>query len=207
MFIATCPLILASASPRRKEYFNRLGLEYRVLPASLDETPELGESPCDFAQRMARGKAEQIANSNPKSCVIGADTVVALDQRIFGKPQDAEDALAMLSTLQGRRHEVTTAFALIALDRKIKETEACTTQVTFGNFTESILAAYVATGEPADKAGAYGIQGKGGFLVQTLSGSYSNVVGLPVYELVQALLRHGLVRVDNSTAMPLASVR
>lgn len=193
MFIARCPLILASASPRRQEYLTRLGLTFRIIPATIDETPEPGESPAAFARRMAATKAGQIADAHPEACVIGADTVVALDHRIFGKPRDPEEALAMLTTLQGRTHEVTTGFALVATSRNIEEVAAVTTLVTFGAFAETILRAYVDSGEPMDKAGAYGIQGIGSFLVQSLTGSCSNVVGLPVQAVVQSLLAHGLL--------------
>jgi len=195
MFTARCPLILASASPRRKEYLARLGLKYRIIPAAIDETAHPGESPPDFARRMAMTKAGQVAEAHPETCVIGADTVVALDHRIFGKPHDQEEALAMLMALQGRTHAVTTGLALISRDRHIEEMSAVTTQVTFGTFSAAILQSYVDSGEPMDKAGAYGIQGIGSFLVHSINGSCSNVVGLPIYALVQSLLKHDLLKV------------
>jgi len=194
MFTACCPLILASASPRRQEYLTRLGLEFRIIPAAIDEIAAPGESPRDFAQRMAATKAWQVAEAHPDACVIGADTVVVLDHRIFGKPRDPKEALAMLMALQGRTHEVTTGFALVSKKRYIEEVNAVTTAVTFGVFTQPILQAYVDSGEPMDKAGAYGIQGKGGFLVQSVTGSCSNVVGLPVHAVVHSLLRHALLK-------------
>jgi len=193
MFSTTCPLILASASPRRKEYLARLGLEYTALPASVDETPYPAESPRSFAQRMAATKARQIADHHPEACILAADTVVALDRHIFGKPRDPREALAMLTALQGQTHEVTTGFAIVAPHRQIMEVDSATTQVTFGVFAEPILQAYVRSGEPMDKAGAYGIQGLGSFLVQSINGSCSNVVGLPVHTVVQSLLMHGLL--------------
>jgi len=193
MFIARCPLILASASPRRQEYLTRLGLTFRIMPATIDETPEPGESPSAFARRMAATKAGQIGDAHPEACVIGADTVVTLDRRIFGKPRDHEEALTMLMALQGQTHEVITGFALVARSRNIEEVDAVTTLVTFGVFAETILRAYVDSDEPMDKAGAYGIQGIGSFLVQSLTGSCSNVVGLPVHAVVQSLLTHGLL--------------
>lgn len=195
MFSATCPFILASGSPRRKEFLARLGLEHLVRPASVDETPYPAESPIDFAKRMAITKARQIAALHPDACILAADTVVALDSRIFGKPRDPQEALAMLTALQGRTHEVTTGFAIVAPPRQIEEVHSATTLVTFAAFAEPILQAYVRSGEPMDKAGAYGIQGIGSFLVQSISGSCSNVVGLPVHAVVQALLRHGLLQV------------
>jgi septum formation protein len=194
MFRINCPLILASASPRRKEYLNRLGLTYQVIPASIDETAEPGELPHRFAMRMAATKARQIAKTHHEACVIGADTVVALNQNIFGKPRDQQEAMAMLTALQGRTHEVTTGFAIVSSNQTIEEVDAVTTQVTFGTFAEATLQGYIDSGEPMDKAGAYGIQGIGSFLVQSLNGSCSNVVGLPIYALVQALLKHGLLK-------------
>lgn len=194
MFTACCPLLLASASPRRKEYLLRLGLEFRVIPASIDETPEPGESPRGFARRMAASKARQVADGYPEACVIGADTVVALGQTIFGKPRDHQEAFTILKALQGRTHEVTTGFAITSRIRKVEEVGSVTTLVTFGIFSEAILQAYVNSGEPLDKAGAYGIQGIGSFLVQSIAGSCSNVVGLPVYALVQSLLNHNFLK-------------
>jgi septum formation protein len=194
MFTACCPLILASASPRRHEYLTRLGLDFRIVPADIDEIFEPGESPRTFACRMAAAKARQVADAHPEACVIGADTVVALEHRIFGKPRDQEEALAMLMALQGRIHEVTTGVALVFGNHHIAEAAAVTTQVTFGVFTERTLRAYVASGEPMDKAGAYGIQGIGSFLVQSITGSCSNVVGLPVHAVVRSLLNLNLLK-------------
>lgn len=194
MFIAACPIILASASPRRQEFLSLLGLHYRTVPSAIDETPEPGETPADFAQRMAKAKAVQIAATHPESCVIGADTVVALDRTLFGKPGDRQEALTTLKILQGKTHQVITSFAVVMQQRAIEEVETCTTLVTFDTFTDDILQAYVDTGEPMDKAGAYGIQGKGTFLIRSIPGSYSNVVGLPLNALVQVLLHHQLLK-------------
>jgi septum formation protein len=194
MFTSCCPFILASASPRRKEFLTRLGLKYRVIPAAIDEKPEDGESPRQFARRMAITKALPIAEAYPGCCIIAADTVVALDHSIFGKPHDQKEALAMLTALQGQTHEVTTGYAIVSRNRAVEEVDSTTTLVTFGTFAETILRAYVESGEPMDKAGAYGIQGIGGFLVQSISGSCSNVVGLPVAAVVHSLLRHGLLK-------------
>jgi len=195
MFTACCPLVLASASPRRREYLARLGLEFSVVPAAIDESCHPHESARDYALRLAATKARVVAATCPAACVLAADTVVALDGHIFGKPVNHADALAMLKALQGRTHEVTTAFAIVARDRNIEERDAATTLVSFGSFAEAILQAYVASGEPMDKAGAYGIQGIGGFLVDAVSGSCSNVVGLPVHAVVRALLDHAILRV------------
>lgn len=194
MFSACCPIILASSSPRRQEFLSQLGLEYRSEPAIIDETPSFGESPECFAGRMATAKAEQIATIFPDCCVIGADTVVALDQTLFGKPRDRHEALTTLKKLQGRTHQVITGFAVLMKQRAIQEMVAITTLVTFDTFTDNILQAYIDSGEPMDKAGAYGIQGRGTFLIRSISGSYSNVVGLPVNDIVQMLLKHHLIQ-------------
>ena len=194
MFIANCPIILASASPRRQEFLSLLGLPHQTIPAAIDETPEAGEAPVAFARRMAAAKAEQVATTHPEACVIGADTVVALDQTIFGKPRDRREALSTLQALQGQTHQVITGFAVILRHRNIKEAEAATSLVTFDTFAVEVLQAYVDSGEPMDKAGAYGIQGKGSFLIRSITGSCSNVVGLPVNAVVQVLLNHGLIQ-------------
>lgn len=189
MFTTCSPLILASASPRRSDLLAQLGLHFHIVPATVEETPFPQEAPIDFVRRMAGAKAEQVAIKHPDACVIGADTVVTLDHHIFGKPRDREDALAMLTSLQGHTHTVITGFALIANNRELKTVEAVTTSVTFGTFSDTVLRSYVLTGEPMDKAGAYGIQGIGGFLVHEISGSYSNVVGLPLHAVVHTLLK------------------
>ena len=193
MFTACCPIILASSSPRRQEFLSLLGLEHRVVPAIVDEIPATGESPRGFARRMAVAKAEQLATAFPESCVIGADTVVTLDQTLFGKPSNRHEALNTLKRLQGQTHQVITGFAVLMKQRAIAELGTTTTLVTFDTFADEILQAYVDSGEPMDKAGAYGIQGKGTFLIRSITGSYSNVVGLPVNDVVQTLLRYRLI--------------
>lgn len=193
MFTARIPLILASGSPRRREFLKQLGLDFSVQPASIDETPLPGDSPEDFARRMAMDKARALALKHPTSCVIGADTVVALGGTIFGKPADCAEALASLKQLQGRTHRVITGLALIHAAQNIAESLIETTSVTFDHFEDSILNAYVNSGDPLDKAGSYGIQGQGTFLVRAITGSYSNVVGLPVNQLLSLLLKHQIV--------------
>jgi septum formation protein len=194
MFTACCPLILASSSPRRQEFLSELGLQYQTIPAVIDETPAGFELPEHFARRMAEAKTGLIANAHPDVCVIGADTVVALDSFIFGKPRDQADALTILKALQGRTHQVVTAFAVFFKQQMIEEVQSCTTNVTFDKFPDSILKAYIHSGDPMDKAGAYGIQGKGNFLVRSIDGSCSNVIGLPVNALMQVLLKHHLIQ-------------
>jgi len=192
MFTACRPLILASASPRRQEFLQRLGLDFQVAPAHIDETPETGEAPETFVRRMALTKAQHIARQHPESVVLGADTVVVLAGTIFGKPQDREEAFRILKRLQGRTHQVMTGFAVVSRQQAIEVIDAHITQVAFDRFDDVVLRAYVDSGEPMDKAGAYGIQDRGAFLVRSITGSYSNVVGLPLNAVVQTLLRCGL---------------
>lgn len=194
MFTARHPLILASASPRRLEFLQQLGLEFHCTPAHIDETPLAGETPEAFALRMAVGKADSIAEHHPGACIIGADTVVSLGKTIFGKPVDSAEALTILQRLQGQTHRVVTACAITFRQQNISESIAETTLVTFDHFEDPILKAYIETGDPLDKAGAYGIQGKGTFLVRSITGSYSNVVGLPVNQLLQLLLKHRFIQ-------------
>lgn len=193
MFTACVPLILASASPRRREFLHQLGLCFDVVPACIDETPFTGESPERFADRMASGKARNIAATHQDACIIGADTVVALEDTIFGKPANPAEALGILQHLQGRTHRVITGLSLFCQRLGIAENAVTTTLVTFDCFDDAILKGYVDSGDPLDKAGAYGIQGKGTFLVRSINGSYSNVVGLPIHQLVRLLLTHHLI--------------
>jgi len=170
--------VLASSSPRRSELLAAAGFAFDVAHADIDETP-LAHEPADrYVVRLAEGKARAVAARFPDRAVLGADTTVVVDGDILGKPADAADAAAMLRRLQGRGHEVLTGIALVAHGRAQVVLEA--TQVSFGPMTDAEIAAYVATGEPMDKAGAYGIQGWAARHVTRVEGSYSNVVGLPV---------------------------
>ena len=178
-------LILASASPRRAALLDQLGLRYRVCPADIDETPRAGESAVAYVSRMAREKAVAITASD-SDIVLAADTTIALGGEILGKPVDRRDAQAMLRRLSGGRHEVMTAIALRRAGQLL--VEQVSTAVWFGELSDSQIAAYVATGEADDKAGSYGIQGRGAQFVKRIDGSYSGVVGLPLFETA-ALLR------------------
>ena len=186
-------LILASASPRRKSLLQELGLDFKIIEAQVEEKPVAGESPQDFVMRAACDKAGDVARENVASWILGADTVVVHGGRILGKPGDAEEALAVLQTLAGQKHLVHTGFCLMNGKDDVLISRVVTTEVWFYPFSRDIAAAYVATGEPLDKAGAYGIQGSGGFLVERINGSYSNVVGLPLAEVVEELLRYKVV--------------
>lgn len=190
-------LVLASASPRRKALLKELGLDFKVVEARVEEIPAPGESPGDFVLRAACDKAAEVARRYPDSWVLGADTVVVLDGRILGKPKDRQTALEVLLGLSGRKHLVHTGFCLMNGREQVAARRAVTTEVYFAPFAKDIAAAYVATGEPLDKAGAYGIQGMGGFLVERINGSYSNVVGLPLAEVVEELLRYKVVTAEQ----------
>ena len=172
-------LVLASASPRRRELLQRLGIVFEVRPADVDETPRAGEEPPTLARRLAADKAQAVATGADGAWVLGADTVVDVDGVTFGKPTDDVDAARMLRALAGRTHLVHTG---VAVRRPVGAlvTEVVTTEVTFAELSDEVIAWYVATGEPSDKAGAYGLQGIGGALVERIDGNVSNVLGLPL---------------------------
>jgi len=186
-------LILASASPRRRELLKDLGLEFEIIEARVDEKPEESETALEFVLRAACDKVGAVSEEKSSAWVLGADTVVVLGSRILGKPKDPEEAINILLELSGRHHQVHTGFCLKNNKEQVSVSRVATTEVKFCHFPREIAAAYVATGEPLDKAGAYGIQGRGGFLVEWINGSYSNVVGLPLYEVVQELLDHKVI--------------
>ena len=191
-------LYLASQSPRRRQLLEQIGVDFSVLDVDVPEQRMLGESPQDYVSRVARDKAraglasldqanQSQANQNQASdaIVLGADTEVVLDDEVFGKPQDADDAAAMLRHLSGRTHAVISVVWLASAARE--ECVVCISQVRFAPLDESTVATYVATGEPFGKAGAYAIQGRGAALVEHLQGSYSGVMGLPVFETARLL--------------------
>ena len=178
-------LILASASPRRAELLEQLGVSYRVCPADIDETPRPCESPGGYVARMAREKAAALMVPDG-GVVLAADTAIALGSDILGKPADRDAACAMLRRLSGRSHEVITSVVLRSAGQLLSE--QVVTAVWFGELDDAQIAAYVATGEADDKAGSYGIQGRGAQFVRRIDGSYSAVVGLPLFETA-ALLR------------------
>ncbi len=183
-------LVLASASPRRSEILRVLGIEHEVRPSALPEEPLEGETPRALASRLARTKAGAVAAELPGRWVLGGDTVVVLDGEILGKPADREAAVRTLLRLSGREHEVISALALVRGGRVLEGLRVTT--VAFRSLSEEEVRAYVATGEPMDKAGGYGIQGRGAALVTWVRGDYSGVVGLPVSLLVELLEGAGL---------------
>jgi len=190
----TCkPIILASGSPRRSELLADLGLEFEIHPSQMDEPPpESTEDPLEYAKRMAKMKALDVAKLFPGRNVLGADTIVVLNGRIMGKPCDKNDALEMLTSLSGNIHQVITGFCLHLVEGT-SIIEAVSTDVTLRDSTKEELKGYIETGEPMDKAGAYAIQGIGTFMVTGIKGSYTNVVGLPVALVLDALIRTKIV--------------
>ena len=179
-------LVLASASPRRRALLEQLGIPLRIEPPHVDETVLAGERAEAYVLRLARKKAEVVHDRHPHATVLAADTSVVLDGVVLGKPATAEEALAMLRTLAGRTHQVLTAVAVAGGGERL-----VTASVTFTTATEAALRWYVSTGEPMDKAGAYAVQGIGGFLVERIEGSHSAVVGLPLVETLELLREAG----------------
>ena len=184
-------LILASQSPRRRDLLTQMGLTFTVVTPSIDESAFADPDPTALVRTLSREKALAVAGqADPDALVVAADTVVVLDGQALGKPGDRAEAMAMLSALSGRTHHVCTGVTLCQRDRALTEAEI--TQVTFRALSEAEIAAYVRSGEPMDKAGAYGIQGLGALLVEGIRGDYFNVVGLPVCRLGQMLARFGV---------------
>jgi septum formation protein len=181
-------LILASASPRRRELLTQAGLTFRVLPADIDETPHPNEPPAAYVQRLAIEKAQAVAALHPKDTILAADTSVVLDEQILGKPLDHEDAIRMLTLLSGRTHSVMTGVAVLAPRFPIASAVEIT-RVTFALIPPAEIAAYVTTGEPLDKAGAYAIQGAAARWIPRIEGDYSNVVGLPLHRVFSLLVQ------------------
>jgi septum formation protein len=177
------PLILASASPRRRELLASLGVTFRVIIPEIDETPVAGEKPCAFAERMAEEKAYAV---DEPGIIIAADTIVVQNSTILGKPTDQTHAREMLTTLSGARHEVITGVCIRSEEHTVVFSTC--TEVFFRVLEEPEILEYIASGDPMDKAGAYAIQGGAAHMVRSINGSYTNVVGLPLCELHEALL-------------------
>jgi septum formation protein len=183
-------VILASQSPRRRDLLNLIGIAHTVRPADIDETPRPGESPVACVERLARAKARRIAMGEPDTLVIAADTIVVIDNQILNKPVDTNDARRMLRALQGRRHDVYTAVCVTRAGCEAAGVED--TGVWFRTLDDRAIDAYLATGEPMDKAGAYGIQGYGATIVERVDGDFFTVVGLPLVRLTRLLAEIGI---------------
>jgi len=183
-------IILASSSPRRADLLRSIGVEFEIAPSQVQERPHTGEAPADYITRLARAKVISIARKREQGLVIGADTIVVLDGKILGKPVDEMDAARMLRSLSGRWHAVMTGVALYDVATRQEVADYDKTLVRFGQMNEPEIDWYVKSGEPMDKAGAYGIQGLAGLFIEEIAGNYFNVVGLPlplVYRLARRL--------------------
>lgn len=193
MFKTQKELILASQSPRRRQFLEALGVKFTVVAASVDESRKAAESPELFVERMAKEKAMSVAIHKPGSWVLSADTIVFVGECVFGKPASREDGVEMLMHLSGKEHRVVTGYCVCRLKEDIHVVEHVVTRVKFVDFPEAIARAYMKSGEPLDKAGGYGIQGTGGALVAEIHGSYSNVVGLPLAETTALLQKYRVI--------------
>jgi len=183
-------VILASQSPRRRQLLELVGIDHEVSPADLDESIMSGELPEQYAERVAREKVDHVARGNGDALIIGADTIVVIDDIILGKPRDVDDAARMLRMLSGRSHTVMTAVAATHEGRTVSGVEIV--DVTFLPLDDDRISRYIATGEPMDKAGAYGIQGYGATIVRRIDGDYFAVMGLSLVRLVAVLRELGI---------------
>jgi septum formation protein len=183
--VSECRVVLASASPRRRQLLDLIGIAHEVRPANIDETMRPRENPRRHAERLAREKATAVAKRDPDLITIAADTIVVINRKVLGKPRDVEEAARMLALLSGREHVVTTAVA-VSRGRKLRSAVE-EVRVKFRRLRDDDIEAYIATGEPMDKAGAYGIQGYGATIVERIEGDYFAVMGLPIVRLIGLL--------------------
>lgn len=189
-------IILASKSPRRRYLLKQAGLDFSVIPSGVDENIISGLSPEAYVKDLAELKARDIAQKYPESWVIGADTIVFIDNTILGKPSGKDEARMMLKKLSGKSHSVLTGFTICSEKNAVYHTDVVKTEVLFKDLSEAEIEWYIHTDEPFDKAGAYAIQGLGTFLVKRINGSYTNVVGLPVCEIIEFLIQQKIVGLD-----------
>jgi septum formation protein len=188
------PLILASVSPRRRDILTQIGIPFESVGSRIDETFHKKMRPTDFACLMATRKAESARKRHTRQWILAADTLVVINKRIYGKPRDAQDCRTMLNDLSGKRHRVITAFCILGPSGNKSHLEAVSTRVHVKELSILDIEAYIQTGEPFGKAGAYAIQGIGAFMVKGIEGSYTNIVGLPVFEVVRGLLACGALQ-------------
>lgn len=188
-------LILASKSPRRRYLLNQAGLKFKVVPSGFDEDQIAFTQPDEYVCILSKAKAEDVAQAYPDDWIIGADTIVYMNGEVLGKPKGRDAARQMLRQLSGQTHQVYTGYTICCLARKKRYTEAICTDVTFKQLSNDEIEWYIRTDEPFDKAGAYAIQGLGTFLVKRINGSYTNVVGLPVCEVIEQLIREGVLHI------------
>jgi septum formation protein len=190
-------LILASKSPRRSDLLKQLGLDFEVIPSKIEEDFIPGETPREHVIRLAEAKSLHVGNRFPEHWVIGADTIVHVDRSLLGKPKDGQEALEMLRLISGREHRVLTGISVQHFEKGKGECQAIETAVRVKPLNPAEIDWYIGTGEPFDKAGGYGIQGIGSFMIESINGSYTNVVGLPLCELFHMLVRLGALRITH----------
>ncbi len=195
--IGTRKIILASKSPRRRDLLEQLGLNIKIIPSHIDENSIPIKNPTDYVKELSFIKANNIAFSYPEDWIIGADTIVVSEDEILGKPKSKKNAIEMLNKLSNNEHSVFTGFSILNRKNKIKVSQWVETKVFFKHLPSREIQWYVNTGEPFDKAGSYGIQGIGAFLVKRISGSYSNVVGLPVCEVIEMLTQLKVIQIEG----------
>lgn len=188
--------ILASASPRRRELLRSIGLDFRIIPAHVDEKYLAGESPAQHVRRLSTIKAMAVAQKYQKAWVLGADTIVVIDETILGKPKNKAQAKNMLKKLSGREHKVFTGVTIAHMTLNIYEKKVVQSTVRFKTISTEEMNWYTACDEPYDKAGGYAVQGKGAIFIKSIRGSYSNVIGLPLCEVVELLKKYDVMTLD-----------
>jgi septum formation protein len=191
-------LILASTSPRRRYLLEQAGLKFSVIPSNIDETKIPLSSPETYVKILSEAKADSVSRKYPDKWVIGADTIVLKNGTILGKPESMDDARIMLKQLSGQTHQVLTGYAIVCKAKNRKFSETIKTDVLFKHLSDEEIEWYIHTKEPFDKAGSYAIQGLGTFLVRSIRGSYTNVVGLPVCEVVEFLIKEGIIHISKT---------
>jgi len=189
-------LILASKSPRRSDLFKQAGLTFSIIPSAFDESSLTMSDPESHVKALAKSKAIDISRKHPDSWVLGADTIVRIEDRILGKPGSKDEARSMLKQLSGKTHQVITGYCLCCHTKNKFISETVKTDVRFKTLRDTEIEWYIQTGESFDKAGAYAIQGVGAFLVKSINGSYTNVVGLPICEVMELLINEGVVELN-----------
>ncbi len=186
-------LVLASESTRRVDILRTLGVSFSIMPPGIDEHRRPYESPKEYVLRIAYEKARKVGDLFPDKWIIGADTVVVHKGKVLGKPKTDEDAIAMLKRLRANWHKVFTGYCILNASKQIVYQDVAETKVFIKDLTDDEIAKYVGTSEPFDKAGSYAVQGRGGYMVKEIKGSYTNVVGLPICEITEALLSLGIL--------------
>jgi septum formation protein len=189
-------LILASKSPRRSNLLKQAGLTFSIIPSDFDESSVTLSDPESYVRIVAKSKTVDISKKHPDSWVLGADTIVLIDDCILGKPRSKDEARSMLKQLSGKTHQVITGYCLCCQTKNYFISETARTDVRFKTLRNEEIEWYIQTGEPFDKAGAYAIQGMGAFLVKSINGSYTNVVGLPVCEVIEFLIKEGIMELN-----------